>query len=288
MKSKLIYLFIGVAVLAAGGAALVGPNTPIGGSLVFLSIACLAATLYTSYAVNRKRWGLLVPANILVAMMAVTLMLPHVNGQLFATLIIAATGVPFLVLYLLDRSRRWAIVTTAVIAVLACGPMVTELMETHSVELGGLAFFALISLCFFSLLLFSRKNWWAVIPGGIMASFGVAVLVEILVPHQHQPSYLVQGKLLWVPLIWVLFLCLAVPFAVLWLMCKTHPTAWAVYPGAGWLALAVLSFIEGPRFADFWLVTMLLVTVTVLLAALIVRVRLAANPQTPHLKGGKS
>jgi hypothetical protein len=48
------------------------------------------------------------------------------------------------------------------------------------------------------------------------------------------------------------------------------------------------SFIEGPRFADFWLVTMLLVTGTVLLAALIVKVRLVANPQTPHLKGGKS
>ena len=263
-------------------------NTRIGGPLMFLSLACLAATFYTGYAMNRKRWGLLVPANVLVAVMAGSPMLPYVNGQLFATLIIAATGVPFLVLYLLDRSRRWAIVTAAIIAVLACLPLVNALMESHSVELGGLAFFALISLCFFSLLLFSRKNWWAIIPGGIMASLGVAVLVEILVPHQHQPSYIVQGKLLWDPLIWVLFLCFAAPFAVLWLMRKTYPTGWAIYPAAGWLALAVLSFIEGPRFADFWLATMLLVTGIVLLAALIVRVRLVANPQTPHLKGGKS
>ena len=75
---------------------------------------------------------------------------------------------------------------------------------------------------------------------------------------------------------------------VLWLMRKTHPTGWAIYPAAGWLALAVLSFIEGPRFADFWLATMFLVTGTVLLATLIVKVRLMASPQTPHLKGGKS
>jgi hypothetical protein len=251
---------------------------------VFLSVACLAATFYTGYAVNHKRWGLLVPANILVAMLAVALMLPYVNGQLLATLIIAATGVPFLVLYLLDRSRRWAIVTTAVIAVLACGPMVTALMETHSVELGGLAFFALISLCFFSLLLFSRKNWWAVIPGGIMASFGASVLVEILVPHQHQPSIIVQGKLLWDPLIWVLFLCFAATFAGLWLMRKTYPTGWAIYPAAGWLALAVLSFIEGPRFADFWLVTMLAVTGATLFSALAARLFPVSSPRVHHVK----
>jgi hypothetical protein len=288
MKSKLIYLFIGVTVLAAGGAALAGTNTLIGGPLMFLSVACLAATFYTGYAVNRKRWGLLVPANVLLAVMASSQMLSYVNGQLLAALIIAATGVPFLVLYLLDRSRRWAIATTAVIAVLACLPMVNSLMETHSVELGGLAFFALISLCFFALLLFSRKNWWAIIPGGIMASFGASLLVEILVPHQHQPSYIEQGKLLWDPLIWTLFLGFATTFAGLWLMRKTHPTGWAIYPAAGWLALAVLSFIEGPRFADFWLATMFLVTGTLLLAALIVKVRLVANPQAPHLKGGKS
>ena len=284
MKSKLIYLFIGVAVLAAGGAALTGPNTLIGGPLMFLSLACLAATFYTGYAVNHKRWGLLVPANILVAMLAVALMLPYVNGQLLATLIIAATGVPFLVFYLLDRSRRWAIVTTAVIAVLACLPLLNALVDTHSVELGGLAFFALISLCFFSLLLFSRKNWWAIIPGGIMASFGVAVLVEILVPHQHQPSYIVQGKLLWDPLIWVLFLCFAATFAVLWLMRKTHPTGWAIYPAAGWLALAVAAIIEGPRFADFWLVTILAVTGAALFSGLAARVIPLSGPRAHHTK----
>lgn len=284
MQSKLIYLFISVAVLAAGGAALVGPNTRIGGSLVFLSLACLAATFYTGYSVNRKRWGLMVPANVLVAVMAASLMIPHVNGQLLATLIIAATGVPFLVLYLLDRSRRWAIITTAVIAVLACGPMVTTLMETHSVELGGLAFFALTSLCFFSLLLFSRKNWWAVIPGGIMASLGASLLVEILVPHQHQPSYIEQGKLLWDPLIWTLFLGFAATFAVLWLMRKTHPTGWAIYPAAGWLALAVLSFIEGPRFADFWLVTILAVTGATLFSGLVARMLPLAGPRAHHVK----
>lgn len=285
MKSKLIYLFIGVAVLAAGGALLAGLNTLIGGPLVFFSFAFLAATFYTGYAANRKRWGLLVPANVLVAMMAVVLMLPYVNGQLLATLIIIATGVPFLVLYLLDRSRRWAIVTTAVIAVLACLPMVNALIDADSGDLGGIAFFALISLCFFSLLLFSRKNWWAIIPGGIFASFGVSVLVETLVPHLHQPSIIVQGKLLWDPLIWTLFLGFGATFAGLWLMRKTYPTGWAIYPAAGLLALAVLSFIEGPRFADYWLVTILAVTGATLFSGLAARMISLPGPRTHHLKG---
>ena len=110
------------------------------------------------------------------------------------------------------------------------------------------------------------------------------LLVEILVPHQHQATVVVQGKLLWDPLIWFLFLCFAVTFAVLWPMRKTHRTGWAIYPAAGWLALSALSFIEGPRFADFWLATMLLVTGIVLLAALIVKGRLMARQQTPHFK----
>jgi hypothetical protein len=251
--------------------------------------ASLTVPFYTGYAVNRKHWGLLVTANIIVAFGAVIAALPYVNGQINAALVFYATGLPFLVLYLMDRSRRWAIVTTAIIAAAGTMPLLSSMIKVDvNGDLFGAAFLFLVALVFFALYFWSKENWWAIIPGGIMASFGASVLVEILVPHHHQPSVVVQGKLLWDPLIWFLFLCFAATFAVLWLMRKTHPTGWAIYPAAGWLALAILSFIEGPRFADYWLALTLLVTGTVLLAALIVKMRLMVSPQAPHLKGGRS
>jgi hypothetical protein len=239
--------------------------------------ATLAVPFYIGYAFNRKQWGLLIPANIIVALGVSGTAMRYVNGQLNAALLIYSTGLPFLVLYLMDRTRRWALITTAIIAAGGTMPLLSSRSNIDD-DVIGAAFLFLIALLFFATYLLSKKNWWAIIPGGIMASLGASVLVEMLIPHQ--PSVVVQGKLMWDPLIWFLFLGFAATFAALWLMRKAHPTGWSIYPAAGWLALAVLNILEGPRFEDFWLATMLLVTGALLLGALIVQGRLLAGRQT--------
>jgi ABC-type transport system involved in cytochrome c biogenesis permease subunit len=83
---------------------------------------------------------------------------------------------------------------------------------------------------------------------------------------------------------WLLFLLLAVTFGVLWLRRNTQPTQWAAYPAAGFLALAIMSFIMGEKFQQYWLSTVMLIIAGMLVVALFNRKIPAAGPQTPQIK----
>ena len=125
--------------------------------------------------------------------------------------------------------------------------------------------FAALTFIFFAIR--SKKNWWAIIPAGFFASIGLVVVLDTLIPHEEYPR--IQGMLIWGYYTWVLFLGLATTFGILWLLRKILPTSWAIYPAAGFLAMAVLFIIEGAHFSEYWLETMVLVFgVTLLLAVL--------------------
>ena len=149
-------------------------------------------------------------------------------------------------------------------------------------EVQGLAFFLLVALCFIAMASRSQKNWWAIIPGGIFASFGLAVAAEILIPHEEYPAPPNTNS--WDVYIWVLFLGLAATFGVLWLLRKTQPTDWAKYPAAGLLALAVLSFVLGSRFQQVWQATVMLVIGAMFLLMMFTRKKLTAGQQTRKVK----
>ncbi len=131
----------------------------------------------------------------------------------------------------------------------------------------GPIFMLLFAATFLVFAALSKNHWWAVIPGGIFASLGLVATLEILVPHEAYPA--LPGTLTWGFYNWVLFLGLATTFGILWLLRKTLPTPWTIYPAVGFLAMAVLFLIEGAHFSEYWLATTLVVFgVTSLLAAL--------------------
>jgi hypothetical protein len=164
-----------------------------------------------------------------------------------------------------DRKNRWAIIPAGLSAAIGLGVALDILIPES--EVTGLFFIFLLAATFIAFAILSKKNWWAIIPAGFFASLGVVVALDILVPHEAYPS--LPGKLNWGFYTCVLFLGLATTFGVLWLLRKILPTSWAIYPAAGFLALAGLFIIEGAHFSEYWLETMLLVFgVTFLLAVL--------------------
>jgi len=154
--------------------------------------------------------------------------------------------------------------------------------DYFSEEVQGAGFLFLCALGFTGLVLWKQKNWWAIIPAGVFASLGLVVVLVGLVPREDYPS--LPNTLSWGVYTWVLFLGFSATFAVLWLLRKSQPTGWAVYPAIGLLALSVSIFILGSHFQEVWLVTMLSVTVGTLILALLTRKRLPASQQAPHLK----
>ena len=156
-----------------------------------------------------------------------------------------------------------------------------EILVSQS-DVTGLGFMLLLAATFTSFAILSKKNWWAIIPAGIFASIGLVVALEILIPHEAYPA--LPGTLTWGFYTWVLFLGLAATFGALWLTRKTLPTNWTRYPAVGFLAMAVLSIIEGAHFSEYWLETTLLVFGLTLLLAVLTRKRTTAGQKVPKVK----
>ena len=119
-------------------------------------------------------------------------------------------------------------------------------------NLGGAGFLAGTGAGFLALVVAEPKRWWAVIPSGVL--FTLAILAS-------------AGDTMAEPLGGtIFFLGLAVTFGVVW-RGTARPQAWAVFPAAGCLAMAL---IVGLAQAD-WVVPVALIVIG---AALLLRDRL--------------
>jgi len=165
----------------------------------------------------------------------------------------------------------------SVLLLLAGGLFVVRFYLDEDVQ--GPAFLFLCALGFIGIAIRSNKSWWAIIPGGILASLGLVATLETLIPHEDYPSP--QNTITLGVFMWVLLLGWAATFGYLWLLRKTQPTEWAKYPAVGLLALAALALTLGSRFQQVFLTTVMVVTGAVLLLALFTRQKLTAGQQAP-------
>jgi hypothetical protein len=179
-----------------------------------------------------------------------------------------------------SRKNQWAIIPAGIFA--SIGLVVTLEFLLPESEAIGLCFMFLLTATFLVFAILSKKNWWAIIPSGLFASLGLVVALEILIPYEEYPRF--HGLIIWGFYSWALFLGLAATFGTLWLLRKSMPTRWAVYPVVGFQAVAVLSIIEGAHFSEYWLAMILLVFEAISLLAVLTRKRSTAGSLTPEVK----
>jgi hypothetical protein len=87
----------------------------------------------------------------------------------------------------------------------------------------------MFALGFFSLVIWSKKNWWAVMPGGIFFSGGVAAALDILIP-----SGKVTGP--------VFMFLLATTFFVIVILSKKN--WWVIIPGGLFASIGLVVVLE--------------------------------------------
>jgi hypothetical protein len=77
-------------------------------------------------------------------------------------------------------------------------------------------------------LLKPKRNWWAIIPGGVLASLALLVLFEAVFPNWG-------GEV-------IMFLGFAATFTALYLLpANRGGQRWALYPAIGWIVITVLA-----------------------------------------------
>ncbi len=251
-KTRIITIFLGMFFLLAGVGGLAA--TRFGDEVVAPAIMFLFAVCFSLIAAwSRKNQWAILPAG------------------LFATIGLVVT---------LETLLRQSEVTGHFLRLQVLIPRMEILIPKS--EVTGPVFMFLLAATFLFFAILSKKNWWAIIPGGLFASIGLVAALDILVPHEEYPA--LPGMITWGFYTWVLFLGLAATFGILWLLRKSLPTRWAIYPTVGFLAMAVLFIVEGARFSEYWLATTLLVFGVSSLLAAFTGKRPAMGQQVPKIK----
>lgn len=141
-------------------------------------LALAGAVIFAVYLTDRSEWALLIPAYVMwaVAGLIALTALGVLRDQFVATYVLAAIALPFLVVYGRDREQSWALIPAYVL--LAVGLMVGLIGRGILSDLlvPSYVMFA-IAIPFFLVYARDPKQWWALIPAGVMAAIGVSLLV---------------------------------------------------------------------------------------------------------------
>ncbi|MCK5317849.1 MAG: hypothetical protein KAJ55_08030, partial [Anaerolineales bacterium] len=162
----------------AGLLALVELNVLDGVFLAAYILPTIALPFIVVFLRDRSQWWALIPAYVLLAVAAMLLLSETVllPDAFQATFILTAIALPFLVVYLLNRAQWWPLIPAYVL--LSIGVMIP--LE----ELGVLSDFLVpayvmfvIAIPFFVVYIRNPKQWWPLIPGGIMTTIGLSFLL---------------------------------------------------------------------------------------------------------------
>ena len=237
MQSKFDNL-IGGLILIAAGALFMARNlgyeielTPVMGMLLFGALSALCFIRY--FAGDLKRWGRLMPACLFATFtVMIGLSEADVPGSLIATPLFVGFAIPFAVALIADvRQNYWAVMPLTIFSVLALGTALDNF--TDSTTLGGLAAF-IVAAPFYFVYFTQPRQWWALIPAGILSSIGCTALLVAVFPVLEHSN--VTGT--------IAALGIAATFGTLYLRRNSVPTEWAKYPTIVFCLIALLALID--------------------------------------------
>jgi hypothetical protein len=147
--------------------------------------------------------------------------------NIFWTALFAASGAAFLVVFVRDVARWWALIPGLTLLSLAALVGLNDLAPAFAQQWGGALFLGGIGLSFWLVYLSGRERWWAIIPGGTLLT-----LASVAALSESNPGMETGG---------IFFLGLALTFGLVYVLpTPTGHIRWAIYPAGAFLAMAIL------------------------------------------------
>lgn len=210
-----------------------------------------------AYLTDRSRnWWALIPGAFMTFLMLVTLLVDATAGdEWIGALFLFLIAISFLVVYLTNRMRVWALIVAYVIAVLGIAPLMAT--GGRDAEYYGPIFLFAVALPFLVVYFRSAENWWAIIPAGSITTVAIvaALVIAGIIRGTNENGYanaLLMGGL-------------AVTFAIVWLR---HAKSWAKVVMIA-LAVAAVAFVFFASYSHIlWPVALLLAGIYLFYTAL--------------------
>ena len=228
-------------------------SAAVGSPLFFGLLIPFAAAYLTD---RTKNWWALIPGGVMLFLAMTTLLVDNVGGEWVGSLFLFLIGLSFLVVYLNNRTRTWALLVAYILGVLSIAPAMASGGGDTAAYFGSVFLFA-VALPFFIVYFRDEKNWWAVIPAGVMTTLAVIAGAAIAGWIQDgnegvfANAFLMGG--------------IAATFAVVWLR---HDKPWAKVVTIVLAALGVASIFFASYTEIFWPVAIILVGVYLLYTAM--------------------
>lgn len=209
-----------------------------------------------AYLADRTRnWWALIPGGVMVFLALTTLLVDTAGGEWVGALFLFMIALAFLVVYLNNQTRTWALIVAYATAVLGLAPLMS-IGGRDAAYFGPIFLFA-VALPFFVVYFRSANNWWAIIPAGALTTLALITALAITgwIRNANEGGYanaLLMGGL-------------AATFAVLWLR---HAKPWARIVTIALALVAVASIFFASYSQIFWPVAIILVGVYLFYTAL--------------------
>ena len=204
-----------------------------------------AAAYLTDRAHN---WWALIPGGMMLFLTLVTLLVDSAGGEWVGALFLFMIAATFLVVYLNNRTRIWALIVAYATGVLGLAPLMT-IGGREAAYFGPIFLFA-VALPFFVVYFQRVENWWAIIPAGVLTV--VAIITALAISGWIRSAN--EGGIANA----LLMGGLAVTFAVIWLR---HAKSWAKVVTIVLSVVAVASVFFATYSQVLWPVVFILVGV---------------------------
>ena len=197
-KSKSSGLVLGGLLIVFGVLALLDTFIDLGAWVWVAVLTVGGLGVYAVYAMDRsEKWMLIISyAMLAVAGLIALLTLGVLQDAFVATYVLLAIALPFFVGFLFNRSN-WGLLIPAYV-LLAVGVFV-PLTDQGVLNDSLVVTYILIAIAipFFVVFLRDRKNWWALIPAGILSIIGLGFLIaEASVEYIFAAALIVAGILI--------------------------------------------------------------------------------------------
>jgi hypothetical protein len=199
-----------------------------------------------AYLTDRTRnWWALIPGGVMLFLALTTLLVDSAGGEWVGALFLFMIALSFLVVYLSNRTRTWALIVAYAVAVLGVGPLMA--IGGRDAAYYGPVFLFAVALPFFIVYSRSLENWWAIIPAGALTTLAAisALAIAGFIRNGNEGGYanaLLMGGL-------------ALTFAVLWLR---HAKPWAKVVSIALAGVALASVFFATYSQMFWPVAIIL------------------------------